>query len=71
MFVKKYCKPDRPPYQTILMMQSEEPIAVYHVYGERLSKKSTTLYWGTIRAEAESVYDTLMARYMFHTKAVF
>ena len=71
MFIKKYCKTDRPPFVRILMTQSDEPIPNYHVYGEREKQSPTTLYWGTSRAEAEGTYETLMFRYMIHTKATF
>tara|TARA_R100000278_G_scaffold122252_2_gene107941 strand:+ start:4100 stop:4315 length:216 start_codon:yes stop_codon:yes gene_type:complete len=71
MFIKKYCKPDRPPFERILMTQSDEPIPNYHVYGERDKQSPTTLYWGTSRADAESTYDSLMNRYMFQVKAIF
>jgi hypothetical protein len=71
MFIKKYCKPDRPPFERILMTQSDEPIPNYHVYGERDKQSPTTLYWGTNRADAEAAYDSLMHRYMFQMKATF
>ena len=70
MFVKKYCKTDRPPFVTIIMTQSDEPIAKFHVYGEREKQSPTTLYWGASRAEANSTYDLLVRKYTIETKTV-